>query len=117
MERRWNDAAEMDAQIKPRTGECAKDMEQSTNYVAAKDAQISRRKEECALGMAERHYAAVKVAQMVLSEEECALDMGERSNYAASKEVQLQIKSRKEDFVEGTGLTKCIIYDSTVHWY
>ena len=45
--------------------------------------------------------AAVRDAPIKLGKVECATGIGQRSNYAASKEVQ--IKSRKEDFVAGTG--------------
>ena len=61
MEQRLNDAASMDAQIKPNEEECALDMVQrsNTNVAAVKGAQIKLGMEECALSMGQRRSDAV----------------------------------------------------------
>ena len=50
MGRTSNDAAVMDAQIKPGREECALSMEQSTKDAVVKDAEIKLSEEECVRG-------------------------------------------------------------------
>ena len=73
-------------------------MGQRENDAAVKDAQNRSKREECALGMGQRSrsskYAAEKDAQIKLKTKECARGMGQlsRSNFAAVKDVQIQLR-------------------------
>jgi hypothetical protein len=72
-----------DARTRFRKEDCAKGMEQRSNYAAVKDVRTKLRKEECASSMEQRSSnAAVKDARTLLKQEECVLGMEQRGKYA-----------------------------------